>query len=279
MSDTRAILQKKSGEASLHRLWIHTVAIVNGIRVVGKDPTSNRLADGEEFGSGCAARWGKHHFILTAKHVLRDAKPTDLRIFCCPSGGLEYRAPADLRKQDVVDAVPIAEQNAAIHRCEWEDLALMTTIPKAVGQYVEFFDLAKDWIDPPEGERVHCFGFPSDGSIPWEIRMIGNKEERQLAVYPGLFDGAVTLSPKFITNDFDPDIHYLIPFEEAAKGKHPRGYSGAAAWWESDQQQLVWRPNFKFAGICTSCYKNGSIEQVVKASVVRRFVEEVLGPA
>src|SRR5271165_4477823 len=120
MSDTRAILRKKAGEAFIHRLWMHTAAIVNSIRVVGKDPKTNRPADGEEFGTGCAARWGDHHFILTAKHVLREAKPGDLRIFCCPSGGLEYRTPANLRKQDVVDAVPMAEQNAVIHRCEWE---------------------------------------------------------------------------------------------------------------------------------------------------------------
>jgi hypothetical protein len=49
-------------------------------------------------------------------------------------------------------------------------------------------------------------------------------------------------------------------------------------WWESDQKQTVWRPNFKFAGICTACYKRGSVVQVVKASVVRRFLEEVFGP-
>jgi hypothetical protein len=77
---------------------------------------------------------------------------------------------------------------------------------------------------------------------------------------------------------FSPDLHYLIPFTDAAKGKHPRGYSGAAVWWESNEPQIVWRPTFKFAGICTRCYyPDGIVEQVVKASIVRRFVEEVFG--
>ena len=32
-----------------------------------------------------------------------------------------------------------------------------------------------------------------------------------------------------------------------------------------------------FAGICTSCYRDGTIEQIVKASVVRQFLTDVFG--
>jgi hypothetical protein len=123
---------------------------------------------------------------------------------------LDYRAPKDLRKQDVVDAIPVTEQSSVIHRCEWEDLAIITTTPNSVGEYVEFFDVAKNWIDPPGGERVHCFGFPADGSIPWAAEIIGDKVERHLAIYPGVFDGPVIPLPNFKTTDFDPDRHYLI---------------------------------------------------------------------
>jgi hypothetical protein len=31
--------------------------------------------------------------------------------------------------------------------------------------------------------------------------------------------------------------------------------------------------------ICTSCYKDGAIEQVVKASAVRKFLDETFSPA
>ena len=108
--------------------------------------------------------------------------------------------------------------------------------------------------------------------------MVGNKEERTVAVYPGTFDGVVTYSPKFLPGKFDSERHYLVPFAQASEGKHPEGYSGGGAWWESDRTDLIWRPKYKFAGICTSCYKAWAFEQIVKASVVRRFVEEVLGP-
>ena len=277
MSDeVRAVLQDQAAKASIQRLWKHTVSIVNGIRTAGTDPRTNRWADGEQFGSGCTALWGKQHVVLTARHVLEGAEVSDLRLFSYP-GAFQYRAAADLRKEDVVDAAPLPADNAVIHRCEWDDLALIVVERGDVGEHVEFFDLRNDWIDPMEGEPVHCFGFPSDSNVPWEVFMVGNKEERTVAIYPGTFDGIVTYFPTFLPRQFDPERHYLVPFAQANEGKHPEGYSGGGAWWESDQPKLIWRPNYKFAGICTSCYKDGAFEQIVKASVVRRFVEEVLG--
>ena len=84
---------------------------------------------------------------------------------------------------------------------------------------------------------------------------------------------------KFKITSFDEDRHYLVPYGDAANSKYPGGISGAAMWWESDQPKITWRPHFKFAGLCVACYKRGAVVQVVKASVVRRFLEEVFGPA
>lgn len=277
-------IEEQAQEASLNRLWMHTVGIVNSMRTVGYDPLTERPGDTEESGTGCAGRWGDHYFILTAKHVVEKAQPGDLRIFLRPTGGIECRPPADLRKQDIVDAVPMSQHGAVIHRCEWEDLAVMTTIPKAAGPNGEFLNMASEWIDPPEGEIVHCFGFPSDNGQIVEKKMVGNKEERTVALYSTVFSGPVLPLPtedelRFKITAFDGDRHYLVPYEDAAKGKHPRGISGAAMWWESDEKQIIWRPNFKFAGVCAVCYKRGTVVQVVKASVVRRFLEEIFGPA
>jgi len=79
--------------------------------------------------------------------------------------------------------------------------------------------------------------------------------------------------------DFDPDRHYLVPYEPAKEGKHPRGISGAAMWVQSLEKSLVWAARFNFGGICTSSYKDGTIERVVKASVVCQFLTEVFGTA
>jgi hypothetical protein len=271
-------LQKHAGDASLNRLWIHSLGIVNRIRTVGTDPTTGRQGESEEPGTGVAVLWGDRHLILTAKHLLEKAEPKDLHFFCYPPGGFEYRAPEDLRQQDVVEPVRLAEHSSELHRCDWEDVAVMTTTPDAVGSHVEFFDIANQSVDPPEGEVVHCLGFPFDHSVLADVRMVGTKEERTVALIPTSFCGEVLPLPAFLMKDFDPAFHYLIPYQAASEGKHPRGFSGAATWWESDQKEIIWRPNFKFAGICTSCYKNGSLEKVVKASAVNRFLTELFGP-
>jgi len=275
-------IEQQANDAILCRLARHSAAIINSVRTVGFDPVTQRKGDGEEVGTGFAGRWGRHDFILTAKHVLRKARASDLRVFFMPSGAVEYRAAADLRKHDIVDGLPLTEHSAIIHRCPWEDLALITVSSEAIPN-TEFF--AMDCcIDPAPGETVHCFGFPVDHSLVVDQQMMGSKEERTIAIYPTPFSTRVLPLPsederRFKITEFDPDSHYLVAYDNAAKGKHPGGVSGAAIWWESDQPKLIWRPHFKFAGICVACYKRGTVIQVVKASVVRRFLEEVFGPA
>jgi hypothetical protein len=48
-------------------------------------------------------------------------------------------------------------------------------------------------------------------------------------------------------------------------------------WVESSEQHAFWAARFKFAGTCTICYQDGTVEQIVKASVVRQFLFDVLG--
>src|ERR1700676_2064175 len=230
-------LQKQASDASLLRVSTHTVGIINSIRTVGFDPITQRRGDGEEAGTGCAGRWGDHHFILTASHVLHsDAKPSDLRLFWRPSGAIERIADADLKPKDISDGVPIRDPNAVIHHCAWEDLAVIVIDPTEAGQYTEFTDIENNWIDPAEKEIVNCCEFPIDKHILVGSRWIGNKEERDIAIRPDLFSGEVYFKPNFLSDDYDPDRHYLVPYNHP---KHPKGFSGAAAWGESDQHKLV----------------------------------------
>lgn len=270
-------LQRQASDAISSRLWTNTVAIVNSIRRVGRHPVTNRPANGEDAGTGCVGRWGSHHFILTAGHVPHsDAQPADLRIFWRPTGGIERVADADLKPRDIGHAVAIRDPKAVIHRCLWEDLAVIELDPAEAGPHTEFFDIATGWIDPAEGEIVHCCGFPIDKHIPLGSRMVGTKTEYEIALRPTIFSGAVFHQPTFLAKAFDVERHYLVPYERNVS-RHPEGFSGAAAWWENDQPQKIWQANLVFAGICTSCYKDGAIEQIVKASAVRQFLKEAFG--
>ena len=150
-------MHRQATDAISSRLWTTTVAIVNSIRTVGIDPVTKGPADGEEAGTGCAGRWRSHHFILTAGHVPHpDAKPSGLRIFWRPTGGVERIADADLKAHDIGDAVVIRDPEAVIHQCPWEDLAIIELSPAEAGPHTEFFDIETSWIDPAEGEIVHC---------------------------------------------------------------------------------------------------------------------------
>ncbi len=48
-----------------------------------------------------------------------------------------------------------------------------------------------EWIDPPKGDMVHCFGFPFDNGQMVEKKMVGNKEERTIALYSTVFSTTV----------------------------------------------------------------------------------------
>jgi len=177
--------------------------------------------------------------------------------------------------------VPLDGQSSTISRCEWEDLALLTVSPSAFPS-LDFFNAQTEWIDPSVGEMLNCIGFPFDHNIIWERKVLKEKREVTLALYPTVISARVLPPPtgdelKFQITSFDQHSHYLVPFDGGPDGNRPQGISGAAMWWESDQKQLIWRPDFRFAGICVCSYKRGAVVQVVKASVVRRFLEEVFG--
>jgi len=275
-------IEVQASRACINHLAKSTVAIVNSIRTVGTSRFTGRPGDTEEPGTGCAARWGRHHFILTAGHVVDNAKVSDLRIHVSPSEGFAFKDPSMLTTKDIVDALPIRDTGVVVHRCDSEDLALLTVDP-AVYPGLEFIHLESDWKDPDPGEMVHCCGFPSDHSVTVDRAVIGNRENVSIAIYPTIFDGVVLPPPTdsertFKFPGFDPARHYLVPYEASSVSQHPRGFSGAAAWWEHDEKRIIWAARFKFAGVCTSAYKKGTVVEVVKASAVRVFLEKTFGP-
>ena len=148
----------------------------------------------------------------------------------------------------------------------------------ALGPLVEFFDFS-NWSDPVQNQFVAGIGYPTSNSVILEEGRVRGVIERAVVLSPTPFGGEVLSSDKRKAfRQFDPDRHLLIPYEPAKDGKLPDGISGAAVWTESDHRHPVWSAKYRFAGICTSSYKGGTIEQVVKASVMRKFLADVLGP-
>lgn len=275
--NTDRVRETHANDAGIERLWSHTVGIANSaLGVDGTDPYTGRPAhECEAPGTGVAGRWGRHHFVLTAKHVIDQAELKDLNFFSRPTGA--FTRASEVTMKDALMASPIPDEGSVVHRCDWEDLALITMKPDALSSHLEFADLANSWLDPAEGEMVVGLGFPVSSASMFQ-RRVGQRLEKAVLLSPIGFSGKVLPheTGRWFS-DYDTDRHYLIPYDLATRGNHPGGISGAAVWVWSTENDLVWSAQFAFAGICTSCYRNGSVEKVVAASTVRRFLIEAFG--
>jgi len=197
-------------------------------------------------------------------------------------GALKTQRASDITRRDGVEPVKVNDPTAVIHRCAWEDLAVVTLKPDALGPMLEFFDIEDLWVDPSLDELVSGVGYPVSYGVRLEEEKVGLITHKAILLSPTPFNGSVLRPPvgeelKFKFRGFNPDRHYLIPFEHAKEGKRPEGISGAAVWVQSSEHHVLWTARFKFAGTCTSCHRNGSIEQIVKASIVHQFLFEVFG--
>lgn len=266
-------------KAVVERMWSYTVAITNCALVThGRDPATGLPATEEEApGTGFAGVWGKHHFILTAKHVVDRAVPNDLTFFVRQTGELGSQHASEVTMQDAFRPVPLTDKRAVIHRCKWDDLALLRIKSDALGPNLEFFAIPSSCVDPLEGESVFGLAYPVASSVIFK-KQVGTVLQNAVLLSPTPMSGVVmpSTSGKSLKG-FAPARHYLISYEPAKRGKHPKGISGAAVWIVSTEESVLWAARLKFAGTCTSCYKDGTVEQIVKASRVVRFLTQVFG--
>lgn len=261
------------------RLWTHTVGIVNSaIERRAPDPSTGILAvQHGDPGTAFAGVWGKQHFLGTAKHVIEKATARDLFLFPRNVGDLKRQEASEVTMRNAFEPLSLNDQTATIYRCDWDDLAVVATSPDALGTFVEFFDIAKS-ADPADNDVVIGMGYPMSSSLVFQQERTLNPIERSIVLSPTPFSGIVLPSTRGrYFKDFDSDRHFLMEYDPAKDGQHPRGISGAAVWTSNEKRKDLWAVDFQFAGICTSCYNDGKIEQVIKASSVCKFLVEIFG--
>jgi hypothetical protein len=272
-------LQNYASDASTRHLLKHAAAIVNTMRENATNTVTRERIDYEVPGTGLPIKWGTRFCFATAGHVVGSAIPSQLRVATFADWPDSPINPKRLTDRDLLAGAQLTE-DCEIHRCSWEDLAAITV---DAGKFpgVEFVEVDKEWIDPPVGEPVHFCGFPTDHSVEVNRKRVTvNRDEADLAVWPTVISGQVLPFPsaehvEFRYPDLDEDRHYLIPYNGAGVSKNARGVSGSAVWWEPEEPQLVWRPTFRFAGMCVAWFPRRSHVQVVKASTVIRFLSEI----
>jgi hypothetical protein len=268
------------GKAIGERLWSYAVGITNRAMVTtGTDPVTGLPAREEETpGTAVAGRWNGQHFVLTAEHVVKSATPADLSFFVRERGDLKVQHASQITERDASAPIPLNDPTAVIHRSPTEDLAVIAIAPNILGPLLEFYDFGGQWVDPVEGQIVAGVGYPVAIGVRFQ-QQVGSVIHGNIVLSPTPFTGTVLpdATGRYF-NKFDLTRHYLTTYEPTESGTHPSGISGAAVWIESKEKQAVWAARLKFAGVCTDCYQGGSVEQIVRASVVRQFLTDVFGP-
>ena len=273
-----------AAEATKQWLWSRSIGLVNGKRLYGKHH-DGRPADEEQPGSGFLINWGKHRCVLTAKHVVEGADKNDIRFFLrAPTP--DYMSREERLKCDhvEVDAGTRAEIYA-IDRCEWEDIAVLTINPLTMAN-TEFFDFNSGWNDPTNGDSIYSHGFPTDNHVLVHIERTKEVEHHILGLIPALFSSAVIPKPTSLLESlfdewpYNPERHFFISWDVDDEKLGMKGFSGVATWTERPiKDKELWSPKLSLTGMVTYYYAQIKVGRVIKASVLKKFLEELFGPA
>ena len=80
------------------------------------------------------------------RNVFENAEARDLRVLTYSNLPVEYKNPEALTKRDIMDGTPLTS-SSVIHRCKWEDLAVVTVDPEGFPG-VDFTEPDKEWPGP-----------------------------------------------------------------------------------------------------------------------------------
>lgn len=269
-------------DAVIKWLRSRSIGVVNGKSVVGTFPDGRR-GDEEQPGSASTIKWGKHHCIMTAKHVVEGAEKNDLRFFFSDADS-DYMSREESLKRDYIEVD--TGHKADIHEmllCDWEDIAVLTVDP-ASAPNAQFYDFNSGWTDPGDGEPIYCLGFPRHNPITVQVERTQERERHLLGLVPMVWTSVVIPKPDSLIEHYateipyDPNRHFLIDWTVEDKTLGMKGFSGAATWTDPAEEKL-WTPKLSLTGMATHYYPDIKVGRMTKASVLKEFLEEALGPA
>lgn len=267
-------LSLEEQKAFMEQSWSHTVGVVNLIETVDQKERSRC----EGIGTGCACLWKGAKIVLTAKHVLDGAGPTDLAFLPRAGTALEWDTPGKM--SGLVERVAVGIDR--IVRCEWEDLAAIILKPEgAEALKTNVFcplpkRLAVDSTVRGAGS-VLVVGFPVDHTFGVSKSKYPGGMIVSMACPSVSFWGELVETPaRPLDHRYDPDRHLLIRFEPETQGSRPFGYSGGAVWCDPARRGAIWAADPLLLGVEFGTYEKSGLVIAIRASVVRKFLEESL---
>jgi hypothetical protein len=255
--------------AFAERVAAHIAIIINGARTRGKSATGQNIEE-EGVGSGSACIWNGRRLLLTAKHVLDDVKPRDLRFFLRQGGKIDWAVqPA---QPSLALGVPLKVERIVTSRSE--DLACVVLSPEPDNR-LEFVRLPKSFGKvPPDGGGILLYGCPSDQNVP--VAAVRHQSELRVAFAArprGCWAVVKGTVPPHFPSSFDPHRHFLLHYDPKEEGAMPLGFSGAGVWYRRKGRGSIWLADPVLAGIQTSWHRPSNTMIAVRSQIVRRFLE------
>jgi hypothetical protein len=250
----------QASDAFEHRVARHSVGIVFG-----------EIGQHVDTATGIAVLWHAKHIIVTASHVFQGSSLDQAVTLILPrdrplhrGNGVGAMPPLDL---DCL--LPIPRVSPVMGQSE--DLAYFEIDESlTAASDLEFFELPLNAVAPPAGSSCLLSGFPSDlsGRISNEEVLV-NLANRWSEIIDCGGDG------RFL-GGFDPNLHFLMEFRKADKGRQPEGFSGAGIWFPLRQSSdgPIWHAVPGLAGVQSSWFPRKSLTMATRVECLVRLLKE-----
>lgn len=208
---------------------------------------------GQGVGTGTLVRYADKRLILTAGHVIKGNRPSDLRIAFRPAGSLQEAPlrqfgskPTALLSGEPVNVLGVVEDAVS-------DLAALILNPsQQVRAPAEFYEATglNDFQVAHESSIIFQ-GFPVDNAVKvgTTTKAVG------IAAEHTRYDSSLLTT---LSSSYDPSHQFL--FKYGWEGDLlPHGFSGAAAWGGKQPSALVWTANPVLLGVITHYIKKHEV--------------------
>jgi hypothetical protein len=257
-------LNQQHRKANIERIASHTVGIACE-RNTGVGTSTLVLLDGQKF-------------ILTAKHVLGQSTPDELRFWLRRPTAMRDKAAKDTTNEEIGDftvgeKLPIVDAQFD----EVRDLAALRLDPNyTLPEGPELYDVSKSapimkWDEQKLDElTLLMFGFPIDNSR--EVITKGNRKFMFMGCAEHLSNYSADLNTKIwarIESKFSREKDFAFTYNGDTEEYKPRGFSGSGVWVLSETPNApVWTPDPIMIGIVHNWFSSLGILLALKLSAV-----------
>lgn len=272
MTEHKIGLLLTENRAFIERIAWYSVGVVNVL--AGVDHQRRLKAD--EIGTGTACTWKGYHIILTADHVIANAKPSDLTFLLRVDDAIKWEGTGQREKVQARVTLPVED----IVHCKEKDLAAIVLRTKELSGFKMQFcelpkSLAKNRTPKSEGSLV-LLGYPQDQAKLMSQAKTADSVANIFYLRPIVLAGTIAETPtKALSSRYDPDRDVLIKYEPLDPNMEPFGFSGAAGWCDRHERSgPIWTPDPVLFGVQTNAFMSSRLLLVVGAPAVREFLEE-----